>query len=207
MARRNKKSQRSFKKVDLFIVDGPTEKWYLEDLFKLYIPKNKIKFLPDLSGSWKKNIKSIKDHIKEFENIYWIVDMDVILKEESERKKNAKSPLAYFIKEYKILSKKTNIHIFVNTPCFEFWILLHFKFTTFSSVECREIVNRLTKITELDNYDKTEKYYKNKRINLVERLNNYLPVAIENAKKLGDFDIENPAKPIPEIYKLFKEYF
>jgi hypothetical protein len=198
---------RPFKKVDLFIVDGPTEKWYLEDYFKQHQPRNHYSFSPDFNGSWKKNIQTIKDKLKEFENVYWIVDLDVILKEEAEKKKGGKSPLGYFISEYKLLSKKKNVKIFVNNPCFEYWILLHFSFKVLTSTKCGDIQPELGKIKAIEGYTKTERYYKNSRITLVERLNVGLSNAIINAKKLGQFDVDNPYKPVSEIYKLIEAVY
>jgi hypothetical protein len=208
MARKlNNSKHRPFKKVDLFIVDGPTEKWYLEDYFKLHQPRNNYSFSPDFKGSWKKNILTIKDKLKDFEYIYWIVDMDVILKEETERKKGGKSPLGQFISEYKLLSKKKNVKIFVNNPCFEYWILLHFGFQVLTSIKCDDILPKLEKIKAIEGYAKTERFYKNHRITLVERLNESFSSAIINAKKIGEFDVNNPYKPVSEIYKLFGEVY
>ena len=85
--------------------------------------------------------------------------------------------------------------------------MLHFRFTLIPSTNCSDILPQLEKIDVLEGYSKSERYYKNQRINLVGRINESLPTAIKNAKRLGDFDIYNPYNPVVEIYKLFEGYF
>lgn len=208
MARKkNNKSLRQLEKVDLFIVDGKTEKWYLE-LYKRICPSKKFDIKPELSvGSLESIIELIKSRLKDYENIYWIVDLDVLIKEDIERKKGSRSKLEIFKVAYLRFSKKSNVHILVNNPCFEYWILLHFKFKSINSTKCGDILSELEKIKDLDGYSKSEDYYKNPRINLLERVIPNLPNAIKNAKNLGDFDVDNPTKPVVEIYKLFTGYF
>ena len=84
--------------------------------------------------------------------------------------------------------------------CFEYWLLLHFKYSKKQFSDCDETQNDLRKV--FPSYEKNEKFYKQSN-NIYKQLKDKLPKAIENASKLGDFDIENPLAPICEIHKLF----
>ncbi len=87
----------------------------------------------------------------------------------------------------------------VNT-CFEYWLLLHFKYSKKQFSDCDQTQKELGKIFK--GYQKTEKFYKQSN-NIYNQLKDKLPDAVINASKLGNFDIKNPNKPVCEIYKLF----
>lgn len=87
-----------------------------------------------------------------------------------------------------------NLVIIVNTPCLEFWYLLHFSkthkfFPDFSAMEAT-----LRKQPGLEEYDKSEDYYK-KSPNIYDRLggeegirmarNNAMPFSLAEAKSTG----------------------
>ena len=87
-----------------------------------------------------------------------------------------------------------NLVIIVNTPCLEFWYLLHFSkthkfFPDFSAME-----DTLRKQPGLEEYDKSEGYYK-KSPNIYDRLggeegirmarNNAMPFSLAGAKSTG----------------------
>jgi len=58
----------------------------------------------------------------------------------------------------------------------------------------------------LSDYEKTEKYYKNHRLNIYERLKPNLQTAISNSEKLGEFDFNKiQVEGIAEMYKIFNE--
>ena len=75
------------------VVDGETEYWYLEML-----KRNEPNILFDITPKilQKKNIdqqyKSVTElSEEEYDNVFWIVDLDVLLKEEREKKNNTSS--------------------------------------------------------------------------------------------------------------------
>jgi hypothetical protein len=95
------------------------------------------------------------------------------------------------------------VAVIVNNPCLEYWFLLHFKQTS-KYYETYAILEKLLK-KYLPDYDKSEKYYKNSRQDIYQRLKSYLKAAIDNAGRLGEFDFANTETGIAEMYKLFNE--
>ncbi len=91
--------------------------------------------------------------------------------------------------------------VLINNPCLEIWFLLHFKFTSKPFKDCSETENMLKRY--LSDYEKSQKYYKNRRLDIYKRLRIYLQKAIKNGKKLGTFDFKNMESPKAEIYKIF----
>lgn len=83
---RNIPTKQSF----VVVVDGETEKWYLE-MLKQNEPDVLFNITPKILQ--KKNInqqyKLVTDlSEEEYDKVFWIVDLDVLLKEEREKKGN-----------------------------------------------------------------------------------------------------------------------
>ena len=104
------------------VVDGETEKWYLEKL-KYNEPDVLFNITPKILQ--KKNINQQYELVtdlseEEYDKVFWIVDLDVLLKEERE-KKNSTSSLQQFLNYWCKLSKQEKIVVIVNNPCLEYW--------------------------------------------------------------------------------------
>lgn len=163
--------------------------------------------------------KSIEDQYKlvidlserEYSKVFWIIDLDTIFKETREVKGGKKSPLEAFLKFRKILAKDfKNVVIIVNNPCLEYWFLLHFERTAKLYDTCPKVESKLK--THLRDYEKNLKYFTKQDNDIYLKLKPYLKTAVNNAKNLGQFDFENPMKPICEMHLLFtsdtmKNYF
>jgi hypothetical protein len=191
------------KQVYGIIVDGQTEKWYLQMLAQYENLKN-IRIKPDLMTKTKLKYQFdlVIEAEKHYDKVIWIVDLDVILKEENEKKEGGKSPLLEFNNYYKELNTTQNIDVLINTPCLEYWYLLHIKETNdfFSSY------NKMYKELRAEPilyYKKTEKYYKS-GTDIYTRLKPNLKEAYNRAKALGQYDPKNPQQAKAEIYRLFE---
>ncbi|WP_297452567.1 RloB family protein [Persephonella sp.] len=208
MARRKKKN-RELKDVILVYIEGETEEEYINFLKSKFRDKINIKIEPEFPKepqNLDRTLKEIKSKLKEvgISPIYWIIDFDHFNNDINERRRfenfwnNAKN-----IKDIKLL---------VNNPCIEFWFLLHLKYRDKSYTSCGEceedlkkeeiiLVNRKKeiKIKPFQNYKKG-KFNEEIKTFLIENLYS----AIENAKKLGTFDINDP-KSCAEIYLLIEE--
>ncbi|MFW5891347.1 MAG: RloB family protein [bacterium] len=74
-----------------------------------------------------------------------------------------------------IIAYKENINIIYSNRCFEYWYLLHFEYTTRDFLSCKELIKHLEKY--LGNaYNKSQSYF--------DKLQNKLPIAMNNATKL-----------------------
>ena len=105
------------------------------------------------------------------------------------------------IKEAKQLAKENNIEIITSTPSFELWFLMHYEYTT-ASFTNKSLLNRLQK--------HNKKYEKN--YNIYCEINNKTNKAVERAKKLINYQIENgkpvgtvDANPSTEVYKVVED--
>ena len=143
----------------------------------------------------------IKTLAEESEIVFWIVDFDTILKETRETKKGNKTPLQEFQELYKKCKNNEKIMIIVNNPCLEYWFLQHFEQTSKYFATYDKLEKPLKK--HLPDYEKTEKYYKNSRQNIYQKLKSNLSIAITNAENLGDFTLGNVQTGMAEMYKIF----
>ena len=97
-----------------------------------------------------------------------------------------------------LLAKKNNIRIITSSPCIEMWFLLHYDYTT-SNMDNEEVIKRLKEY-----YPKYEK-----NINIYPDIIEKIDIAIERAKKLEKYQIDNnrrigtvEANPNTEVYKI-----
>src|SRR5690554_5888793 len=146
-----------------FVVEGETEVWYLE-MMKKHEQNDRnlrINIKPEIPQK-----KKIKDQYKlvknlaksEFDRVFWIVDLDVIVKETSEAPKEKRPPLTEFMElRRKLHEGFENVHVIVNNPCLEYWFLLHFVKTTDYYKNYQEVVDDLRGF--LKGYGKTRKYF------------------------------------------------
>lgn len=188
------------------VVDGETEFWYIQMLkrnerlisvdLKPEIPQRK-----KLSGQYSK----VVDLSKDYDKVYWIIDFDVINKETREAKRGAKTALQE-LKEYcdNIERNYKNIVIvIVNNPCFEYWLLLHFETTSKFYSSYDELIRQLKR--HLSDYEKSQTYYTKQNRDIYLRLTSKLADAISNAKRLTEFDFENPNQGISQMHFLFED--
>ncbi len=198
MRSKRKKSRffRRLKSKYLIIVDGQTEVWFF-NAWKNRLENVNFDIFPQLAQRTRleKQYEYIEEQKEYYDKIYWIVDLDVILRQ-------------HLLEKFRLLYERAvqkggkRIVILVNNPCLELWFLLHFKFTERKFSNCDEVEKELKKF--LPEYEKSEKFYIKTDTDIVERIEDgkKLIKAIKNAKKLGDFDFDNSDKTIAEIYKL-----
>lgn len=187
------------------VVDGETEIWYLQ-MLKRNERDIRVNIKPEIP-----NKKSIKDQFnmvcdlsnKEFTKVFWIVDLDTIVREEREAPKGPKSPLTTF-KRYReeLLNNYLNVTVIVNNPCLEFWFLLHFEQTSKYFATCSDARAQLKK--HLKDYEKTQKIFTKQDNDIYLKLKPHLTTAFRNTSTLGRFDNQNPTKAMCEMDLLFQ---
>lgn len=199
-----------------FVVDGETEIWYLQ-MFKQWEEKNrnlriniepKIPQRKTLQGQYDLVRKQAKS---EFDKVFWIVDLDVILKETRDSPNRRKTTLAKFL-EYRnwLYRDFQNVCVVVNNPCMEYWFLLHYIYSQKLYRNCKEVIDQLKK--HLKDYEKSERYFKKKNQDIYTLLRPSLLTAINHANRLGGFDDQNPECSLTEMDFVFlcnelKQYF
>jgi hypothetical protein len=187
-----------------FVVDGETEIWYLQ-MLKRNERNLRLNIKPEIPHK-----KNIEDQFKlvadlsahEYSKVFWIVDLDTIIKESRETPKGKKSTLSSFIACRKQIEKDfSNVIIITNNPCLEYWFVLHFENTSKLFETCSKAENQLK--THLIDYEKTLKYFTRQDNDIYLKLRPYLKTATTNAKSLGLFDNEEPLRAICEMHLLF----
>lgn len=99
------------------------------------------------------------------------------------------------------LAESYNIKVITSCPCFEIWFLLHYEYTT-------GFLDNNSVIDKLKSHNK--KYEKN--YNIFPDIKNKVNMAIENAKKLEQYQLENnkdkhsvDANPHTNVYEVIEE--
>lgn len=201
---RSNRNKRYGKKKYSVIVDGKTEKWYLDSLKKEENIKE-VAILPELpqKRNLQEQYKDVCSRAKNYDKVYWIVDLDVILKQTKEYRGGGKIPIEEFNILRRNLETLNNVKVIVNNSCLEFWYLLHFTYTTRKFNNCNEVIRELKK--HFSEYEKTENFYIKSKPNLYQRLKEQLPKALENAKKLGNYNPYEYDNSISEMFLFFED--
>lgn len=196
MIRSNNKRKGKGRKTYAIIVDGETEMWYLQ-MLKRNEPVSGISIQPELPK--KKSLKDQYEAVKINAGIYdtsvWVLDLDVVI-----QVPGALKELEGYIRDFK---KFKNVHVLINTPCLEYWFLQHVKNTGAYYSQCEAVTGELKKYDPLKDYEKSEKYFVQSRLDIYRRLKPHLKTGLTNAKNRGDFSIENPENGKAELYQLF----
>ena len=185
------------------VVDGETEYWYLQML-----KQNEPNILFDITPKilQKKNINQQYNLVialskDDYDKVFWIVDLDVLLKEEREKKGNTSS-LQQFLNYWQQLSKQNKVVVIVNNPCLEYWFLLHFQKTNKVFTACAGAEKQVSQY--LKDYEKTEKFFKKSNNDIYKQLKPYLQTAVSNATALVTFDTHNHSEAMCEMPLLFQ---
>ena len=185
------------------VVDGETEYWYLE---KLKYNERDVNFDITPKILQKKNIKQQYKLVTElsegeYDKVFWIVDLDVLLKQHQQKNSNPSS-LQQFLNYWQQLSNQEKIVVIVNNPCLEYWFLLHFQKTNKVFTACTDAEKQVSQ--HLKGYEKTEKFFKKSNNDIYKQLKPYLQTAVSNATALGTFDPYNHSKAMCEMPLLFQ---
>jgi len=93
------------------------------------------------------------------------------------------------------LADENKLNIVYTNKCFEFWFLLHFKFTTKGFNSCKQVISDLK--IKIPDYDKTKTKYFPSFLEQIEQ-------AVQNSQK---FDGKSKDATYCDIYKLICEIF
>lgn len=198
------------RKTYAFVGDGETELWYLQ-MLKKNENSLTVTIKPELPQ--KKNIDDqfgyVLDLSKIHDKVFWIVDTDVVIRETKQFKgPKDKSPAAILRQKYLQIQTDESLRdkvVFVaNTPCLEYWILLHVVQTSRYYDTCEKVIGEIKKHEPLRDYAKSQKHYQQSN-DIYKRLKPYLSTAKVNAERTGAFDPDNLERGLSEMGKIFRE--
>lgn len=105
------------------------------------------------------------------------------------------------------LAKKEGLNVALSNPCFEFWILLHFEYTSRPYQDCREVVRHLKSCLK-----KKKIAYRGKADDIFDELSPYIEDAIARAKRLeaekntqGCNGIPNPSTTVYRLVEILMD--
>lgn len=186
------------------VVDGQTESWYLA-MINRNEPDVKFRIKPEIPQ--KKSLAEQFDKVvslaADYDEVVWIVDLDVVLKETREAKLGERKAIDVFdnMKE-RLESGYKNVTVIINQPCIEFWLLLHFEDTKAPFQNCDQAEERLKR--HLSDYSKSQKYYTKEGNDVYLKLKELLPTALSRSQKM-DFEFGNPYLGHSGMYLFFKK--
>lgn len=203
MARQRRRiKQRNSHATLAIIVDGETERWYLQMMRQVENYRT-IRIEPDLQKlNLERQFGLVCEKAKEVDQVIWLLDTDTLIKELEED--NTGQLYNQWNSYISRANRMSNVEILFNTPCLEYWFLLHLQNTSAAYNQCTPIERILNNSDALENYEKTEKYYKNPRLNIYERLLEFLPLAKQRANSLGRFNLHQHRNPKAEMYRVFE---
>jgi hypothetical protein len=79
---------------------------------------------------------------------------------------------------------------------------LHFENTSKFYEECASVESILKTKKYIENYEKSEGFFKKENSDIYKKLKEKQTFACENARKLPAFDKQQPEQPAAEIYKI-----
>jgi hypothetical protein len=91
--------------------------------------------------------------------------------------------------------RQAGFHVALSSPCFELWLLLHFSDAPLSTLNCRDIVGRLS--TAANGYSKPKGCQSPITTEMVYN-------AVERAKKLDTDTSDIPQNPTTRVYRIFE---
>jgi len=193
MSRKNKRGSQKprVNKSYALIVEGETEFWYINKI-KEQEKDKRLDLQPELPQ--KKNLEEICKSIKKlegegYEKIFWIIDLDTIIKEAKEATKKEETKLSKLRMYYNDL-KNENVIIIINNPCLEYWFLQHYTRTAKYFRSYKDVEKELKKNKDIKDYEKTQTFYKkcNGGKGIYSLLKPNLKTAIDNSKELKKID-------------------
>ena len=198
---RAKDSRESYDKVLIVCEGEKTEPHYLIALRNhLKLSQTNIKIDPNCDSSPTSVVKYTKELIKEsfkdpYDYVFCVIDRD--------RHADFDTAIAQIHGHRK---KNTKLHAIVSNPCFEFWILLHFDYTTklfgtSGDSPCMDLIKNNLKVY-IKNYKKRDKTI------MPHIIKTGLEMAVANAKRANETakrnDTDTPTTQMDKLVDYLK---
>jgi hypothetical protein len=193
MGRPHKK--RSGRYTVALVGDGFTEQIYFDDLKDTDRPDG-LDIKPEYPrnpGSFKSVLGRAMKLRQDYSRVYALIDMDAIVAQRQQR--------AY--QQLKATAERKGVIVLENNPCFEMWLLLHFRPTGQHFGNCDEVGAELRRY--IPDYDKSQRFQQ--AAHLYANFRDRIPQAITNALLLeADRDDRDEYYPRAETFRFFEWY-
>lgn len=185
------KENREQKTRILILCEGETEVEYVSAIIRPF----KQKFIAEISskcptcplGIIEKAMKITK-YDPEFEKVFILFDCDVVTPEKMEKVNQ--------------IAGQQKFHLIKSDPCFEYWLLLHFKYTRKPYLRlddkssCEQVISDLKTISGMESYDKV------KSINLPLLTSNLENAILHSRRSVLASNEVNVTNPSSNMYEL-----
>ncbi len=183
------------------IVDGETEVIYIDKMRAC--ERVSIKGV-EADGDVDKQFSQARrlHDVDGYANVYWLIDYDVIARDNRQCIDASKKKLT-LLKQY--MQRATSmpwLHIIFNSPCLEYWLLLHFEPNNHRAYEQFDGDLETALRKHLTDYEKTRKYYES-GLGIYRKLRSRLATARQAASGLTFNPKSGQCAPTAEIYRIF----
>lgn len=193
---RRKATRAAYDRVLIVCEGEKTEPLYLSELIDDHkLSTANIRIVRNKTGSAPISVvkQALREYTedKDYDRVYCVFDKD--------QHPSYKEAVALVQSKSAHGKKQCPIIAVTSVPCFEFWLLLHFKYTTESFEPkkgsiCADVIEALRKF--LPNYQKGGG-------NIYKEIKTHLPTAIENAKKVShDREAAGTDMPSTQMHNL-----
>lgn len=199
-----KTGERRLKKSIAIVGDGFVEHYYFQNMRDN--EEDKLRWLdvlpklPEATGSFDKAINKAINLVKKgVDQAFAIVDLDKVFSDGKEEALRAKKrEITKINEEY-----EGKVSLCYCNPCFEYWFLLHFRYTAQLFGNCSDVENELS--NEITDYEKSKEYHSsnNLYVKLRERLGDAIKhgeTSLEAFEKVG-----RDSHPVSTVQKIFFE--
>lgn len=202
MRKRNRNVPLKGKTKIAVIGDGQCEYWYIQ-MLKRNEKFNFVDLKPEIpqKKSLQEQFNLVLEMSGDYDTVLWIVDLDAINAETLSAKKGAKTAMDKFGEFCNKIKGDPKIITVINNPCLEYWFLLHFESTSKYFSKCDDATKHLKK--HLPDYEKSQSYYTKQGNDIYLKLKPRLAAALINAKKLPQFDFQQPHMGLSQMHLLF----
>lgn len=189
-------------KVEAIVGDGPTEKHYFEQLNVICGIRN-ISIKPDLpdtarkgEGKYNKVFNRAESLLADdYDHVHCLIDYDAVIQER--KTSDFQTKCRKLLKAY-----PNRLTIYINNPCFEMWLLLHYEKTSRSFDSCKRVETALKKYVK--DYSKQQDYTRQ----LCSKLYPKISTAVSNAQTLEhQRDQYGEYYPRAEVHRLISALF
>ena len=188
--------RRNLRYTVALVGDGHTESIYFSDFRDVERPAG-LSIIPELPGrigSFSGVLERAVALKENYDRVYALIDMDAIIAQNQQQVYRAQN----------LAAERAGVIVLENNPCFEVWLLLHFRRTGQLFHNCSEVTRQLREF--IPNYEKSQRFTEAAR--LYHNYGNLIPgQAIPNALLLeNDREDHDELYPRAEVYKFFEWY-
>jgi hypothetical protein len=201
---RQKPRREPYDRVLIVCEGSKTEPNYLDELIRFHqLSSANVTITGDCGSTPDRVVEKaieIFENDKDYDRVYCVLDRDAHPTFDAAiQRVRSKSLVRY---QGKCRRGTAEFKAIVSTPCFEYWLLLHHRYTRKVMLRCEDVERELRSISEFSNYKKGEKGLYLRTRDYLEQALQYADRANQDAELTG---AKNPSTEMPELIRYLLE--